>query len=202
MLNNKHPRPRQRSHYRTIDDFSSPRSIDEPHKDFRQTPASPASIHGMPAAELSRHSFRAGSKPAPSLLNTTIAGGLSQPDRPAPKAKKTRSWNKYLKRTGLVILLVVLLSGGWVSFKFFRDVARLTHNDNPFAAVSSLFHQVTLKSQGNWVNILVCGYDPSDGDITTDTIIVVSVNKQTNQAILLSVPRDMWVNNIPGYGHQ
>jgi len=109
---------------------------------------------------------------------------------------------KIIKVSLLVMLFVILLPGSWLGFKLYRNVAKLNHNYNPFSIARSALNQVNLKSEGDWVNVLVAGYEPSDGDNTSDTIMVVSINKKTNQAFMLSIPRDTWVNNLPGFGHQ
>ncbi len=51
------------------------------------------------------------------------------------------------------------------------------------------------------VNILVLGTDAREGQEVsrTDAIVVVRLDPRTNQASILSLPRDLWVK-IPGYG--
>lgn len=59
-----------------------------------------------------------------------------------------------------------------------------------------------LKSDNGRTNFLVLGIDRRPGDAyggLTDTIIVASVDKVTHQAVLLSLPRDLWIT-IPGWG--
>lgn len=116
--------------------------------------------------------------------------------RNAMKPKRKGSIKRKLIAAGVVVVV-----GAVGAFSY------LTYNVNKVfhcgitCAVQAI-NSIPLKSQGDWVNTLVAGYDPSDGDITTDTIMVVSANKVTGQAFMLSIPRDMWVNNLPGFGHQ
>lgn len=207
MQNDNNNRPRLRLHNTSIDGIVNTR---------------PNSIKHLPKEEIDRHDHRSSStsiqntdpadkslrppsgqtSPLPSMLNLTIPGRVSGVNQPLQEVKKKRSWKNYAKKSTLALLLILLLGGGWIGWKFYRNIAKLTHNNNPFAAIASALNQVNLKNENNWVNVLVAGYDPSDGDITTDTIMVVSVNKITNQAIMLSIPRDTWVNNLPGFGHQ
>lgn len=51
------------------------------------------------------------------------------------------------------------------------------------------------------MNVLLLGTDrrPEWGDWRTDTIIVVSINPQTQSVGMLSIPRDLWIQ-IPGFG--
>jgi LCP family protein required for cell wall assembly len=53
-----------------------------------------------------------------------------------------------------------------------------------------------------YLNIVLLGSDKRDDDATwrTDTIIVLSIDNQSNFVRLLSIPRDLWVN-IPGHGY-
>jgi LCP family protein required for cell wall assembly len=54
----------------------------------------------------------------------------------------------------------------------------------------------------HYINIVLLGSDkrPRSGAWRTDSMIVVSVDTQTNVVRLLSIPRDLWVY-IPGHGH-
>jgi LCP family protein required for cell wall assembly len=53
-----------------------------------------------------------------------------------------------------------------------------------------------------YLNIVLLGSDKRDDDATwrTDTIIVLSIDNQSNFVRLLSIPRDLWVN-VPGHGY-
>lgn len=119
------------------------------------------------------------------------------------KSAKPRSWKRRLKRSGMVLGVLVLLTGAFFGFKFYKDIAKITGNKNPFALLS-VFRPVPLQNQNGRVNILVAGNsadDPGHGGANlTDSIMVLSINTQNNTALILSVPRDLWVN-IPGYGH-
>lgn len=54
----------------------------------------------------------------------------------------------------------------------------------------------------HYINIVLLGSDrrPNSGAWRTDSMIVVSVDTQSNLVRLLSIPRDLWVY-IPGHGH-
>lgn len=61
----------------------------------------------------------------------------------------------------------------------------------------------TLKGEGEGrVNILLLGTGDAghDGENLTDTIIVASIDPKTNDAVMLGIPRDLYVK-IPGYGY-
>lgn len=99
--------------------------------------------------------------------------------------------------------MVVLLVGVWFGFRFYKDIAKITGNKNPLSLLS-VFKPVALKNQDGRVNILLAANSADDpghnGANLTDSIMVLSVNTKNNTALMLSVPRDLWVN-IPGVGY-
>jgi LCP family protein required for cell wall assembly len=163
--------------------------------------------------------------PQPILAGTDVTGGAAVPratefplsggERPrqrrpeAPvepgtrKAKAPRKKRKLFKRTGLIIGAIILALGLFLGFKFYKDIARLTGNANPFSLFGA-FTPAHLKNQDGRVNILVAGNSADDaghdGATLTDSIMVLSVNTRNNTALMLSIPRDLWVD-IPGNGH-
>jgi LCP family protein required for cell wall assembly len=104
----------------------------------------------------------------------------------------------------LAVVLLVVFSGGWVGWKFYRNVAKVTHDSDPLSLLS-VFHPTPIKSQNDWVNILVAGdsadrVDPgANGGNLTDSIMILSVNTQTKTGFMLSIPRDLWVD-VPEEG--
>jgi LCP family protein required for cell wall assembly len=121
----------------------------------------------------------------------------------ADKQRRPRSWKRIFKRTGFGLGALLLLGVLWVGFKFYKDIAHITGNKNPLSLLS-VFKPVTLHNQDGRVNILVAGNSADDpghnGANLTDSIMVLSVNTKNNTALMLSVPRDLWVN-IPGTGY-
>lgn len=116
---------------------------------------------------------------------------------------KPRSWKRILKRSGIVLGALVLLVGLWFGFRFYKDVAKITGNKNPLSLLG-VFKPVPLKNQDGRVNILLAANSADDvghnGANLTDSIMVLSVNTKNNTAMMLSIPRDLWVN-IPGVGY-
>jgi LCP family protein required for cell wall assembly len=118
------------------------------------------------------------------------------------KERAPRSWKRRFKRVGLGFGVLVLVAGGWFGFKFYHDIAKFTGDKNPFALLS-VFHPVPLQNQGGRINILLAGNSADDpghnGADLTDSIMVLSIDTNNNTALILSVPRDLWVY-IPGAG--
>lgn len=105
-----------------------------------------------------------------------------------------------LKRSAIVLAIILLLVGGWLSSKFVYNLSKVFRG-NVFSVLS------TTKLRGEdvgRVNILLAGNSSDDpghqGAALTDSIMIVSIDTKDNTAFMLSVPRDLWVD-IPGYGH-
>ncbi len=124
--------------------------------------------------------------------------GAVPPETPIPQK---RDWKKIAKRTALTLLVLVLLGGGWVGWKFVSNSAKIFGWGNLFG----LFQHTKLKGEDEGrVNILLAGNSADDpghnGANLTDSIMILSMNTNDNTAFLLSVPRDLYVN-IPGHGY-
>lgn len=122
------------------------------------------------------------------------------PAKRPKKPKKKRSWLKIILKTlGILLLLAVIAFG----VRFAMDLAKLTGNKNPFALIGA-FQRAPLKNENGRVNILVAGNSADDaghnGATLTDSIMVLSIDTKKKTALMLSVPRDMWVE-ISGHGH-
>lgn len=119
------------------------------------------------------------------------------------KPPKRRSFKRFVKRSAIVIIIAVLIFGGWLGFTFYNNVAKITGDRNPLQ-VLSLFIPAHLDETQGRVNILVAGNSVDDpghsGATLTDSIMIISVNPKTKNAVLLSIPRDTWVN-VPGFGY-
>lgn len=119
------------------------------------------------------------------------------------KVKQPRSRKRLFKRIAAIAGALVLVFGLWFGFRFYRDIAKLTGNKNPLSLLG-VFVPVPLHNQDGRVNILVAANSADDpghnGANLTDSIMVLSVNTKNNTALMLSIPRDLWVN-IPDHGH-
>ena len=113
--------------------------------------------------------------------------------------QKHRKTKRVAKILGILLLICILGLGA----RFYKDIAKLTGNNNPFS-ILSVFKPASLKNDNGRVNILVAGNSADDtghdGAQLTDSIMVLSLNTNDNTALMLSIPRDTWVS-IPGHGH-
>ncbi len=123
----------------------------------------------------------------------------AKPAKQKQKGRFKRTLKKVLKIFGIILLVAVLAFGA----RFYKDIAKLTGNRNPFSLFGA-FRPAHLDNENGRINILVAGNSADDaghnGASLTDSIMVMSVNTRNNTAMMLSVPRDLWVN-VPGNGH-
>jgi LCP family protein required for cell wall assembly len=122
----------------------------------------------------------------------------------APPKQKTKKsgfihrWSK--KKIALFILLPFVIIGVWMGIKFGYNAAKIFKGN-----VFSVLTTTKLKGEDTGrVNILIAGNSADDighnGGNLTDSIMILSVDTQHNSAMLLSIPRDLYVD-VPGYGH-
>lgn len=124
----------------------------------------------------------------------------------AAKAKKRSrfrdtNWKKVFKRTALASVVLLLLGGGWMGWQFFKTSNKVFGD----SSILGFLNSTKLRGEENGrVNILLAGVSTDDPDhagaALADSIMVISLDTKHNKAMMLSVPRDLWVD-IPGYGH-
>lgn len=128
---------------------------------------------------------------------TPLSQTLAQPVA-APK----RQWNirKLLKRSFIVLLIVALTGGGYVTYKALENATK-SLNGGLFGLLQST--KLKGEDQGR-VNILLAGNSADDvghsgGDLT-DSIMIVSLDTTNHRAFMLSIPRDLLVD-LPDEGY-
>lgn len=136
----------------------------------------------------------------PALPTPDNHGSSPAPEAPKKPSAPHRKRGKTIATiVGVLLLAVVLFFGG----KFAYNIAKLTGSKNPFAFLGAL-QRAPLKNDNGRVNVLVAGNSADDaghgGANLTDSIMVLSMDTRKKTAMMLSVPRDMWVS-VPGHGH-
>ncbi|MFD1334181.1 LCP family protein [Oceanobacillus iheyensis] len=114
--------------------------------------------------------------------------------------KKRRKWPFWLG--GILLVLLLLISGG--IFLIYNQVGAVVDTmHSPLSRDSDPDRQKEINQlykEKDAVNILLLGVDERDGDLgRSDTMILLSINPNTDKMIMLSIPRDTYVN-IPGRG--
>lgn len=114
--------------------------------------------------------------------------------------KKRKKWPFIV---GGILLFFILIIGGGALFVWSQlgNVVESMHNplerDNDPARQDEINR---LYKDSDSVNILLLGVDEREGDAgRSDTMILLSLNPRTNSMIMLSIPRDTYVD-IPGRG--
>ncbi|HET8690436.1 MAG TPA: LCP family protein [Candidatus Saccharimonadales bacterium] len=104
------------------------------------------------------------------------------------------------KRVIAALLVLFLLFGGFFGFKIWNASSKILGGGNIFGLLGS---GTPLKTGPDGrSNILVFGTSIDDpghsGALLTDSIMVISVDQKAKNAVMFSVPRDLWVE----YGRQ
>lgn len=99
----------------------------------------------------------------------------------------------------LVVLLLVCVIGGFT----FTTAQRVLAFGSAISTQTPLSTQTGYMGTSDRTNLLVMGYGGSghDGAYLTDSMLVVSLLPQNHHTSLVSVPRDLWVQNPPNSGN-
>ena len=170
-------------------------------RDAPRRSTSPAILGGKASPVSVNVSRPLGSEPPRRRRYANVPLGDS-PER-TRKQHKPHRWKRLFRRGVVVLGVLVLLGGSWFGMELYKNLAKITGNSNPLSLLN-VFHPVPLKSQNGRVNILLAANSADDpghnGANLTDSIMVISVDTKNNTALMLSIPRDLWVD-IPGVGY-
>lgn len=163
--------------------------------------ATPGRAFDITGSAPKKAAAKQGSFPAVGMTLSSYASTANQPRGRQPKEPGWFRRTFSRRRVVTVLVLLVLVVGGWVGFKFLYNLHRLFGN-SVFSALST--SKLDGESSGR-VNVLLAGNsadDPGHGGANlTDSIMILSIDTKHNTAFMLSVPRDLYVH-IPGDGHQ
>ncbi|MEK7153098.1 MAG: LCP family protein [Patescibacteria group bacterium] len=126
------------------------------------------------------------------------SSGVPSPGKERPPTKP--KWKRVVKRTLIILMLLVVLSGLWLGWKFVSNGVKIFGWDGLW----DLFTTRELKGEDQGrVNILLAGNSVDDagheGAALTDSIMLISINTKQRSGYILSIPRDLYVD-IPGSG--
>lgn len=123
-----------------------------------------------------------------------------QPDKLKDKKKRRFTWKKALLLVFIIVLIPILYFGTWDYHNFSKASKKMFGSGNLFAALPPN----SIKNQQGRTNILLAGFSADDpghnGAQLTDSIMIMSLDKDSKTGYMLSVPRDLYVD-IPGYGY-
>ncbi|WP_114167038.1 LCP family protein [Exiguobacterium sp. TNDT2] len=113
--------------------------------------------------------------------------------------KKKSNWKKVLMIT-LGVLTVFLVAGGLFVWSMYRDVNETVTKVNDNLEISEERKQVETIEQKESISVLLLGIDRRDGEQgRSDSIIVMTLNPETDEGAMLSIPRDT-LTEIVGKG--
>lgn len=138
----------------------------------------------------------AGSTVARGYEKSDISSSLRAIDEEPVAKPRRRLSKKHLKRILLTLLMIVVIGGGFVAFKAIMAGSSV-FNGNLFDIFSS---RPLKKDSFGRSNILLFGTSEDSSaheegeNLLTDSIMVLSVDQEKKNAIIFSVPRDLWVD--------
>lgn len=151
-------------------------------------------------------------QPARQLGQTDLAAslsGLDEIDQPRDEKKLSRrerkrlkkerhkksKWRRIVKWVGIGLLVLVLAVAGYLAYRFIENSGRVFQG-NIFELVQN---EPLREDENGRSNFLVFGTAEDDeggthdGGNLTDSIMVISVDQDKNDAYMISLPRDLWV---------
>lgn len=136
------------------------------------------------------------------LHRADIDESLRAVDEEPPKNKQRRhkEHKRWYRRKSVIaaMILVLLLVGGGIFFmsKLMSLSSRVFSSGNVLDLLGS-GAELQKDSEG-WTNVLLFGTSEDDaghaGAELTDSVMVLSINKSTKTASMVSMPRDLWVD--------
>lgn len=124
------------------------------------------------------------------------------------RKRKLRFWQRHaklkrrVKRFALACMVLVLAGGAYFGYKLYHTEKKVLAGGGKAATVCSddVDTSQLSKEGDSRINILLLGIGGPghDGANLTDTILLASVDPINDKAVLLSIPRDLYVK-IPGY---
>jgi len=115
------------------------------------------------------------------------------------RSKKNRpTWRKWALRGTVSTIVVVVALGGLLAAKGYLRLNQILKGGGAAAALETEVDPTKLKGEGDGrINILLLGRggEGHEGPDLTDTILVASIDPVNKKSVLVSVPRDLWVQS-------
>ncbi|ASN04707.1 LCP family glycopolymer transferase [Virgibacillus necropolis] len=116
------------------------------------------------------------------------------------QAKKKRKWPYWV---GGIIVLLILAVGIYLFYLYDKVEDTVADMHEPLSRDEDPNRKQELETivkNKKSINVLLLGVDQRENDVgRSDTMILMSLNPRTNKMIMVSIPRDTYVN-IPGRG--
>lgn len=146
----------------------------------------------------------------PEQFNISLDDEVNEPKRRRfslfrrkPKEKKKRSiFRRVVKTFGVMTLILVLGAGSIFGYALIKERQIFRGNGDGAAGLEKNVDPARLNGEGDGrVNILLLGKGGPGHEAPdlTDTLLLASVDPVQNEAALVSVPRDLYVEDANGY---
>lgn len=146
---------------------------------------------------LATHRTPAQTTPRPHAVPTNSA---DQNDSIEPTKKKRFGWKRFILLLFIILLTPLLVIGVW-DYRNFSSASQKVFGDA--SPINVAFPSQLASDSNGRTNLLLVGYsadNPNHGGANlTDSIMVVSLDKESKKGFTVSVPRDLYVD-IPEYG--
>lgn len=134
---------------------------------------------------------------------------MSQRSRINRNKKKKRSTGRTLLKIFLLFLLLFVLAGGYVIWQVYNDLQSTTEEmyeevEGQEQHTSRKEKPVVVDDGEDPFSVLIMGVDTGDGRVETgrsDTMMLLTVNPNTDKTSIVSIPRDTYTEII-GRGHK
>ncbi len=126
------------------------------------------------------------------------------PEKNNEPKKKMKTWKKTILIILGILFLIAISVFGYFAYKTNKSINNITgENKSIFDTAKSLLSSSTnkeLKSDNGRTNIVLLGMrgenDPNGG-LLSDSIMIISIQKETKKIAMISIPRDLRVQ-VPG----
>lgn len=154
----------------------------------------------------------------PTKKITIKANGTTKKSRKNKKRRRAKSrksssksgffskgWKSYVKSAVILLAVIGVGVAAYLGIRSYKSLEETGFKPSIGSTLGGINEKPELKKDDNgYTNALVTGIDtrPSNQGLqNTDSIIFITVNHETNEAAMLSLPRDLWVEhpNYPGY---
>jgi polyisoprenyl-teichoic acid--peptidoglycan teichoic acid transferase len=128
---------------------------------------------------------------------TQPVGSLARGSGRRKLRKKRRGRGCMIGLLSTLAILMILFIFLFISFQKVWAFGRAISNQDPIST------QTNYIGGSDRINILLMGYGGSghDGAYLTDSLVIMSLLPQSHHTTLISVPRDLWVQNPAGSGY-
>jgi len=119
---------------------------------------------------------------------------LDPPRRSRASAPRPRRWRRNL----VLLLVIVLLSGCTGSWLLWQRVSAFNDEVSSAGSLSSSLFFPLMGSDR--VNVAVYGYGGPEhrgGTYLADSIIILSIDPETDTTTMIPIPRDLWIEGFP-----